>query len=416
MVSATFPVENMSTHPTPIRILGTNATASIAEVLATHMNAKQLLLVCDDTTWEAAGAHVESFLNSQCNIRVQSLGSSVRPSLALAQEIAASAAGADALLAVGSGTINDLTKYAAALADKPYAVVATAATMNGYTAANASLEHDGHKQSMPARPPVFVLGDTATLSAAPKRLMRAGLGDTLCRTTVEADMLLSHHLFGTPYPRELFDVLRRHETALLAGSMTERYDEALFIASLFEALLDAGDAMTAFGSSAPASQGEHMIAHTLELKYGSELHHLMHGELIAITALTMSQFQHRVLLSAPTLRSMPYSLEDFGRLFGKSHAEALANAYAKKFITPEQADEINAKMPAIWPEISQVLAAIMLPTNTLERALIHSGVTTKPDQAGIDLERYRFATSYAHLTRDRFTFLDLAAMGVKRIH
>jgi hypothetical protein len=29
----------------------------------------------------------------------------------------------------------------------------------------------------------------------------------------------------------------------------------------------------------------------------------------------------------------------------------------------------------------------------------------------VDEERYRFACTYAYLTRDRFTFLDLAAMN-----
>ena len=59
--------------------------------------------------------------------------------------------GADALVAVGSGTINDLCKYAAAQDGKPYAVFATAPSMNGYTSKNAAITVDGHKKSLPAR-------------------------------------------------------------------------------------------------------------------------------------------------------------------------------------------------------------------------------------------------------------------------
>ena len=404
----------MSTHPTPIRILGAGATAGIADAVAKHLNAKRIFLLCDDNTWSAAGEQVQTLLANHYAVTVQSLGRQVRPSLSAASAVAEQIVDSDAVIAVGSGTINDIAKYAAAQAGKPYAVVATAATMNGYTSANASLEKDGHKQSFAARAPVFVLGDTTILNNAPKRLMHAGLGDTLCRTTVEADMLLSHHLLGTPYPRELFDKLRHHEPVLLAGSMNAPQGDTAFITTLFNALLDAGDAMTSYGSSAPASQGEHMIAHTLELKYGSELHGAMHGELIALTSITMSQFQHRALLSTPTLRALPYSSDNFERLFGRKHAAALCDAYKRKCLTVRQADEANTRLAGNWPDIWQEISQIMLPTTTLERAFIHSGIKTKPQQLGLDEERYRFATSYAHLTRDRFTFLDLAAMGAQR--
>ena len=60
---------------------------------------------------------------------------------------------ADALVAVGSGTINDLCKYAAAKDGKPYAVFATAPSMNGYTSKNAAITVDGHKKSLPAGAP-----------------------------------------------------------------------------------------------------------------------------------------------------------------------------------------------------------------------------------------------------------------------
>ncbi len=44
----------------------------------------------------------------------------------------------DALVAVGSGVISNLTKWLAAEMDKPYATFATVASMNGYTAANVA--------------------------------------------------------------------------------------------------------------------------------------------------------------------------------------------------------------------------------------------------------------------------------------
>src|SRR5437660_675318 len=122
---------------------------------------------------------------------------------------------ADAVVAVGSGTINDLCKYTAAQDGKPYAVFATAPSMNGYTSQNAAITVGGHKKSLPAAGPAGVFMDLAVLSAAPTRMIRAGLGDSLCRSTAQADWLLSHCLLGTPYRRAPFALLAEDEPVLL---------------------------------------------------------------------------------------------------------------------------------------------------------------------------------------------------------
>jgi glycerol-1-phosphate dehydrogenase [NAD(P)+] len=141
----------------------------------------------------------------------------------------------------------------------------------------------------------------------------------------------------------------------------------------------------------------------------------MHGELIAITSVTMSQFQQRMLNGVPVVKRMEYTVEQFVRLFGKRLADGLASAYGEKLLSAEQVASINARIQAHWPEMLAQLQEVILPTMTLERAFIHNGLNTKPSQINMAEERYRFATSYAHLTRNRFTFLDLAAMNVKRV-
>jgi len=50
-------------------------------------------------------------------------------------------------VAVGSGTINDLVKLAAHQSGRSYLCVATAASMDGYTAFGASITHQGAKQT-----------------------------------------------------------------------------------------------------------------------------------------------------------------------------------------------------------------------------------------------------------------------------
>lgn len=405
----------MAQNPTSQRILGKDATDGITAALDIHMPGASLLLACDDQTWIAAGEKVAHRLSATRRVKLHSFGKHVTPSVSHAQQLAEMAQPYDGLIAVGSGTVSDIVKHAAYLAGKPYSVVATAASMNGYTSRNASLEENGHKQSKPGVVPKLVIADLAILAAAPKRLTRAGLGDTLCRSTVEADVMLSHYLLGTPYPRDLFDILRGHEAELIGSAAAMREGDLDFTGKLMFALLDAGDAMTIHGSSAVASQGEHMIAHTLELMYGSELHQVLHGELIGIATLTVNHLQHKMLLGTPSVKALPREAVQFERLFGKKGAPGVMAQYETKVIPLEKAKEINARLETEWPMIKNQLAEIMVPVNAVERAFIHSGVATKPGDIGLEDERYRFACTYAYLTRERFTFLDLATMNDKRI-
>jgi len=46
----------------------------------------------------------------------------------------------------------------------------------------------------------------------------------------------------------------------------------------------------------------------------------------------------------------------------------------------------------------------------LEATLAAAGAATRPAELGIDPDVYRTAVGHAHEIRDRFTFLDLAAL------
>ena len=111
------------------------------------------------------------------------LEASPHPDLATVGLLRAATATADALVAIGSGTINDLCKYTAARTGKPYVVFATAPSMNGYTSMNAAITVDGHKKSLPATAPLGVFIDLGIFAKAPLRMIQSGLGDSLCRWT-----------------------------------------------------------------------------------------------------------------------------------------------------------------------------------------------------------------------------------------
>ena len=143
----------------------------------------RVAVVSDATPEEVLGARVKRGLASLGRVIPILLPFHPQADLETAEAIMAQAGEADALLAVGSGTINDLCKYAVARLERPYAVFATAPSMNGYTSVNAAVTVQGLKKTLPAAGARGVFLDLKVLAAAPKRMILAGLGDSLCRPT-----------------------------------------------------------------------------------------------------------------------------------------------------------------------------------------------------------------------------------------
>lgn len=167
-----------------------------ADIVAPLRLGSRLAIVTDPVTRDVLGVRLERALASLGTILPVVLAAQPHADAQTVETVRRACGSADALVAVGSGTINDLCKYAAAKDGKPYVVFATAPSMNGYTSMNAAITVDGHKQSLPAATPLGVFMDLTVLAAAPARMIRAGLGDSLCRSTAQADWLLSHHLLG----------------------------------------------------------------------------------------------------------------------------------------------------------------------------------------------------------------------------
>jgi phosphoribosylformimino-5-aminoimidazole carboxamide ribonucleotide (ProFAR) isomerase len=169
-----------------------------ADVVRPLALGQRLAVVSDPATYEALGRRVRSALSAIATIvpvRLQFVRTRIARTVAAVREACESV---DALVAVGSGTINDLCKYAAAQDGKPYVVFATAPSMNGYTSMNAAITVDGHKRSLaPGR--LWRLHRSRSVS--PRR--RPNDSRRSRRFALPADRagdwLLSHHLLGTPY-------------------------------------------------------------------------------------------------------------------------------------------------------------------------------------------------------------------------
>jgi glycerol-1-phosphate dehydrogenase [NAD(P)+] len=380
------------------------------ELIAALGAGPRIAVVSDRTTHAVLGARIERAL---ARFTVQSivLDAPRAEEDTVTRVLATLAPATDLVVAVGSGTINDLTKLIAFRHGCPQAVFATAPSMNGYTSLSASITSGGIKRSFRTRTPLGVFFDLAVLAGAPHRLIRAGLGDSACRPTAQADWLLSHLLLDTPYRRVPFALLAEderdlfsHTAALLAGDLeTMRH--------LVRILVLSGFGMTICNGSYPASQGEHLISHYIDMMRPRELAPTFHGEQIAVATATMAAVQERMLDRdrAPVLRPSKVTRADVLAHFGPAIGDSCWSELEHKCFDPAKLDDINGRLAASWDDIRTQIRAVTVGAEAMRRLLANAGAPYEHGQLGWSDALFESAYTHARLIRNRYTFLDLEA-------
>ncbi|HEX2580447.1 MAG TPA: iron-containing alcohol dehydrogenase [Dongiaceae bacterium] len=369
-----------------------------------------VLMVSDDASYGALGMRVAENLQARMRCRSMRIHGRALAIESNAGKIIDLAHNTDALIAVGSGTVNDLVKYAAHALGKPYGVFATASSMNGYASRTASLTVDGHKKTLPATLPRAVWADMEVLRRAPLRLTQAGIGDTLAIAVAQCDWLLSHFLLGTPYDPEPFAIIRaqgREEKlfATIPDLLSGNYEAHL---NLFDVLTWTGIAMNVAGGSYPASQSEHLLVHYLDM-FGDKTHGF-HGEEVAHAVNAMSALWDE-FLARETLRLRPDTVtrEDFIRMFGEVLGPQCWAEFEPKRMTEKWADAINRRLATEWPAIRDHIKQFHRPHSEVRRIHKEMRYTYKP--RGMTEDKYYRAVLRARFIRNRFTILDAAALS-----
>ena len=261
------------------------------------LGASHIFLVADNYTYEAAGRQVEQLLDQAglaYHKRVFQTETPLVPNeYALGSVLAAMTSQDDMLLAVGSGTLNDVTKYVSARTDMPYVIAATAPSMDGYASTVAPTILDGFKTTLPAVYPAAIVADVDILKDAPMPMLTAGFGDIIGKFTSLADWRLSHQLNGEYYCPEVAGVIEAAVETCAANAQALAQREPQAIQAVTEALILSGLAMGMVGVSRPASGAEHQMAHYWEmdaLRRGEE--HPLHGNAVGVgTVLAASLYE-----------------------------------------------------------------------------------------------------------------------------
>ncbi len=168
-------------------------------------------------------------------------------------------------IAVGSGTINDLTKLASHLAGQSYLVVATAASMDGYASFGASITRQGSKQTFDCPAPAGILADLEVIEAAPPGMSAAGYADLLAKIVAGADWLIADALGVEPIDQRAWTMLHHRLRYWVNEPLRIRHGDHQALRSLLCGLVMSGFAMQQTTTSRPASGADHQFSHLWDM-------------------------------------------------------------------------------------------------------------------------------------------------------
>ena len=249
-------------------------------------------LICDRNTYKAAGQTVEALFPGipvLC-LDPEGLHADERATALIEEQLGS----ADLLLAVGSGTIHDLTRFTAHKRDIPFVSVPTAPSVDGFVSTVAAMTWYGYKKTFPARAPIAVFADTDIFSMAPLRLSASGFADLLGKYTALADWKAAHLLTGE-YLCERLCEMELSAIGLVCESLPGiRAGEAEACEQLMYGLLLSGLAMQMIGNSRPASGAEHHFSHLWEMEAINPHTDALHGEKVGVGLRLAAGIYHRL--------------------------------------------------------------------------------------------------------------------------
>ncbi len=270
---------------------GSGIIKNIPEYIREY-NAKKVFLLSDDNTWQAAGMQVYHSLHGS-DIETVSYRFSHSPVEPDEYSVGAAVmhleADCELIIGVGSGVINDIGKILSKLSGKPYMIVATAPSMDGYASASSSMTRDGLKISLPSRSADIIVGDMEILCQAPLHMMKSGLGDMIAKYVSICEWRIAQLVTGEYFCPQIAQLVRQALQRCIDNAQGLLHRDKAAVQAVFEGLVICGVAMNYAGLSRPASGVEHYISHVLDMRgveFGTpvELHGIQCaiGTLIAV--------------------------------------------------------------------------------------------------------------------------------------
>jgi glycerol-1-phosphate dehydrogenase [NAD(P)+] len=411
---------------TRLVVVGSGVLGNVSKALAQCFGDQTVVLIADENTYTAAGELVERQLGAAgwrlADPIIFPGAPELYADLDTVLQLEARLRDQEAVpVAVGSGTLNDVTKLAAHHLDRAYAVVPTAASMDGYAAFGAAITSNGFKQTVSCPAPRVVLADLDVLARAPSAMNSTGYGDLLGKVTAGADWILADSLEIEPIDMRTWSLVQDSLGSWTGNPELLHAGDPGAIEDLFEGLVSSGIAMQICQSSRPASGVEHRFSHLWEMQaLGHGYPAIAHGFKVGIGTIAGAALYERLLTRDLTeidiearCRAWPSRAEvehevraahDIPVIAASAVEETLA-----KYLDKAQLRERLTLLRAHWPALRRRLEAQLLPPDQIRDRLQAAGCPTELEGIGISKPRLQASFALARTIRSRYTVLDLAA-------
>jgi len=381
-----------------------NVLKDCGRILKENIGGQKLHAVFDQNTLKASDGILDILKEAGYTITTTAYVNLKKATMEESERIIKESSDADLVLSIGTGSLNDICRYACFKIGKPFAIFATAPSMDGFLSQQAPLMDHGFKLTFNAKAPQVLMADVNILAQSPTELKAAGLGDLIGKYTALADWRVSHLVTGEYYCPRIDSEMRKAVDAavVLAKSGLGGTQDKGYAKSLMEALSLSGLMIYLAGCTRPASGAEHHLSHFWEMQYAANgWEQLYHGKKVGIATAVVADIYHNIAkLDQIETRKTPLSEERLRPVFGKLYDMLM------KENTPNPIDQVDPEfVKAHWQDIRQIVKDCVPDGEEIRNLLKSAGGEPDYRSAGIPEELGYNAPRFGHYARFRMTLL-----------
>ena len=386
-------------------------------VLVKLMGFKSLYLISDAITYGIAGEKCVQILdNAGIQNKIVQLSHMGFDEATLGELTINMPIDCDLIIAVGTGAINDMTRFFSYKMGRPFYTVATAAPMDGFASSIAAIQANHLKTTFEAQTPTAIIGDTEILKSAPYRMIAAGLGDLLGKFTCLCDWKLARVINDEHYCENIVELVENCVRNVLAGAGKAKERDPETLGNIMEGLVLAGVAMSLYGNSRPASGCEHHMSHYWEMIFEQEgKKPVPHGTQVGVGTVLILKLVEKLRQAGVDFAAARAAAEDYNQTVWEGQIRDAYGPAAQGVIEMEataQKNETTARlaridaMEAHWDEIASLLEA--LPSSEEIMNILRSlDSPCLPGEIGVDEALLKKTFLFCKEVRARYTILQM---------
>lgn len=384
--------------------IGEGVLSKLPELLNDKHN---ILLVADSNTYPLCGDSVKTLLGEKLeNIcYFETPGYYLVPNEeAIAKIDSLCSDKTDFILGIGSGVINDLTKYVSFNRGITSGIIATAPSMDGFASSGAALILKGMQVTYTTHAPYMILGDTNILKDAPIDMIRSGYADIIAKYSALCDWKLSALINDEFFCHEIYETML-NATNEMRGMAKELNNRSPYVVGkLMEILVLSGVLMTLANTTRPASGSEHHFSHYFHITGLIENKpFFLHGTDVGYTTILTAEMRERVLkIEKPEFTQIPKEIREtfYKEIFHDFYTEVVEiQEKAGRYDNP-----VFNKYIENWDKVKEILSECPS-SEEIKTMLTDAGIDIAEFRKLYDEKRIENGMWFAKDIKDRYSIL-----------